>query len=51
MVLYIDCVNRKAYVTELQRSNKAGEDETNADINKEVDIDNVETLFDNEFFD
>ncbi len=51
MVLYIDCQNRKTFVTELYRSNKViGEEEQNIKVDKEVDIDIVEELFDNDFF-
>jgi hypothetical protein len=50
MVLYIDCHNRKTYVTELMRSNKLGYEESNDHVDQEVDIDHVESLFDSEFF-
>ena len=42
MVLYIDCVERRTFVTELQKTNKVGEDESNVDVKIEVDIDIVE---------
>jgi hypothetical protein len=52
LALYIDCTLRKTYVTEIGVTNKLISDvEQKREMKLEVDIDTVEQLFDNQFFD
>ena len=55
MALYIDCTKRKTFVTELRKFNKLvdrnEQEGQKREMCIEVDIDSVEMLFDNDFFD
>ena len=51
LALYIDCTQRKTYVTEIGLLNKLISDvEQKREMKLEVDIDTVEHLFEGEFF-
>eukprot|EP00347_Sterkiella_histriomuscorum_P002477 403367999 len=51
VILYIDCDNRKAYVLELKRQNQLiGLDETSGTIRKEIDINDLNYLFEDSTF-
>lgn len=51
MALYIDCNSKKTFVTELRKLNKLISDvEVKRELQLELDIDNVEALFENDVF-